>query len=90
MTEKEFFEKNLVLTTEFDRYLVEHPEVAEQIPLNAQIVLLPENDPELCEKNRVVAAAQREPGQAVVYVRITQLAPLLSRLVNPQITVDAA
>jgi len=25
MTEKEFFEKNLVLTTEFDRYLLEHP-----------------------------------------------------------------
>jgi hypothetical protein len=32
MTENEFFEKNFVLTTEFDRYLVEHPEVAEQIP----------------------------------------------------------
>lgn len=90
MTEKEFFEKNLILTTEFDRYLFEHPEVAEQIPLNAQVVLLPEDDPELCEKNRAVAAAQREPGQPVVYVRITKLAPLLSRLVNPQITVEAA
>ena len=90
MTEKEFFEKNLVLTIEFDRYLLEYPEVAEQVPLNAQIVLLPEDDPELCQKNREVAAVQREPGQPVVYVRIKKLAPLLSRLVNPQLTVEAA
>ena len=65
MTEKKLVEKNLILATEFDRYLLEHPEAAEQIPLNAQIVLLPEDDPELCQKNREVATAQREPGQAV-------------------------
>ena len=33
MSEQELFEKNLVLTTEFDRYLLERPEIAEQIPL---------------------------------------------------------
>ncbi len=90
MTEKELFEKNLVLTTEFDRYLLEHPEIAEKVPLNAQIVLLPEDDPELCQKNREVAVAQREPGQPVVCVRIEKLAPPISRLVNPQISVEAA
>ncbi len=90
MTEKELFEKNLVLTTEFDRYLLEHPDIAEKVPLNAQIVLLPEDDPELCQKNREVATAQRELGQPVVYVRIEKLTPLISRLVNPQITVEAA
>ncbi len=90
MSEQEFFGKNLVLTTEFDRYLLEHPEVAEQIPLNAQIVLLPDDDPELSQKNREEAAAQREPGQPVVYVHIQQLAPAVSRLVNPQISVEAA
>jgi hypothetical protein len=90
MSEQELFEKNLVLTTEFDRYLLEHPEIAEQIPLNAQIVLLPDDDPELSQKNREIAAAQREPSQPVVYVHIQQLAPAISRLVNPQITVEAA
>jgi hypothetical protein len=90
MSEKEFFEKNLVLTTEFDRYILEHPEVAEQIPLNAQIVLLPKDDPEICQRNREVATARREPGQPVVYVRIEKLAPQISRLVNPQLTVEAA
>jgi len=89
MNEQEFFEKNLVLTTEFDRYLLEHPEVAEQIPHNAQIVLLPGDDPELSQTNREIAAAQREPGQPVVYVHIQRLAPAISRLVNPRITVEA-
>ena len=42
MTEQEFFERNLVLTTEFDRYLLDHPEVAEHVPSNAQVVLLPQ------------------------------------------------
>ncbi|MGE0822261.1 MAG: DUF5647 family protein [Candidatus Binatia bacterium] len=36
MNEQELFERNLVFTTDFDRYLLEHPEVAEQIPLNAR------------------------------------------------------
>jgi len=90
MTEQEFFERNLVLTTEFDRYLLDHPEMAEQVPLNAQIVLLPQDDPELCQKNRAVAAAQREPGQSVVYVHIDKLAPSVPRLVNPHLTVEAA
>ena len=50
MTDQEIFSKNLILTTEFDRYILEHPEFAEKIPGNAQIVLLPDDDPELRKK----------------------------------------
>jgi len=70
MTEQEIFSKNLILSTEFDRYVLEHPEFADRIPENAQVVLLPEDDLELREKNIEIAKAQREPGQAVVYVEI--------------------
>ena len=90
MTEKELFTKNLKLSTEFDLYLLEHPEVAEQIPGNALIVLLPEDDPELCERNLEVAAARREPSQPIVYVRVEKVAPPRSRLVNPRVEVAAA
>ena len=41
MSEQELFEKNLVLTTEFDRYLLEHPEIAEQIPSSKQKQVVP-------------------------------------------------
>jgi len=90
MTEEEIFSKNLILTTEFDRYVLEHPEFAEKIPKNAQVVLLPEDDLELRQKNIEIAESQREPGQPVVYVEIERIAPQMSRLVNPVLKVGAA
>lgn len=89
MTEQELFTKNLKLSTEFDLYLLEHPEVAEQIPENALVVLLPEEDQELCERNLALARDRRESGQAVVHVRIEKVAPPRSRLVKPRVEVAA-
>ncbi len=90
MTEQEIFSKNLILTTEFDRYVLEYPEFAEKIPENAQVVLLPEDDLELRQKNIEIAKAQRESGQPVVYVEIEKVAPQMSRLVNPVLRMEAA
>ena len=90
MTEQEIFSKNLILSTEFDRYVLEHPEFAEKIPENAQVVLLPKDDLELREKNIEIAKAQRESGQPVVYVEIEKVAPQMSRLVNPILRMEAA
>ena len=90
MTEEEIFSKNLILTTEFDRYVLEHPEFAEKIPENAQVVLLPEDDLELRQKNIEIAKSQRESGQPVVYVEIEKVAPQMSRLVNPVLRMEAA
>ncbi len=70
MTEQEVFTKNLILSTEFDRYILAHPDVAEKIPLNAQVVFLPEDDKKLCKVNMEMSEKQREPGQRVVYVHI--------------------
>jgi hypothetical protein len=89
MTEQELFVKNLKLSHEFDLYLLEHPEVAEQIPENALIVLLPEEDSELCAKNQEMAIARQQPGQPLVYVRVEKLTPPRSRLVNPRVEVAA-
>ena len=89
MTDKKLFTKNLKLSTEFDLYLLEHPEIAEQVPENALLVLLPEEDVELCQKNLEMAKARQEPGQPIVYVRVDKLAPPRSRLVNPRVEVIA-
>jgi len=80
MTEQEIFTKNLIFSTEFDRYIIEHPEFASKIPLNAQVVFLPDDDEELCRVNAEIAEKQREEGQQVVYVHIGGVAPQLSRL----------
>jgi hypothetical protein len=87
VTEQEIFAKNIILSTEFDRYVIEHPEFAEKIPLNAQVVLLPENDQELCRINMEIAEKQREEGQQVVYVHIGKVAPQISRLTNVSLEV---
>ncbi|OIO42808.1 hypothetical protein AUJ63_01830 [Candidatus Pacearchaeota archaeon CG1_02_35_32] len=65
--------KHSILVTEFDRYVVEHPEFAAKIPRNAQIVLQVEGDEEYNRWSRELADRQREPGQVVVYVKVKGL-----------------
>jgi hypothetical protein len=73
MTREELFRKNQQLSTEFELYLLEHPEIEEKVPENAMIVLLPEYDKELAEANLKLAEANREPGRTIVYVRVEKL-----------------
>ena len=90
MSQRDFFSKNLTLSTEFDLYLLEHPEVAEQIPKDALIVLLPEDDQELCTYNLQNAKKMKRPNQRVIYVKIKGLEPPRSRLINPQVELAPA
>lgn len=73
MTREELFRKNQQLSTEFELYLLEHPEIEDDIPDNAMIVLLPEYDKELSESNIELAEANKEEGQPIVYVRVKKL-----------------
>lgn len=73
MTREELFRKNQQLSTEFELYILEHPEIEEKIPDNAMIVLLPEYDKELAAKNMELSEANKEAGQAIVYVRVERL-----------------
>jgi len=86
MTDKELFDKSLTLSFEFSRYLIAHPEIDEQIPKGALVVLLLESEPEFNERAIELAQDQRETGQQVVIVRVQQLLPPTeSRLVNPKL-----
>ena len=68
-------QRNMTLTFEFSRYLLDHPELEAQIPEGAYVVLLPEDDPELCEHNRQVSERERATGQPVVYIHLGSLLP---------------
>lgn len=79
-------EKNIELSFEFTRYLLDHPELEDRIPKGAQVVLLPEYDEKLKRFNMRTARKQREDGQPVVYVSIKRLAfDRASRLVGTKI-----
>ena len=48
---KKMIEKNIELSAEFSRFLFEHPELEEKIPLGAEIILLPEFNPDFKKFN---------------------------------------
>ena len=79
--EKEMIARNIELSAEFSRYLFEHPEVEEKIPVDAEVILLPEVDEELKEYNlRVGKSIEAEAGK-VVYISIKEIRPkTLSRI----------
>ena len=81
--------KHAILVTEFDRYVVEHPEFAVNIPRDAQIVLTVEGDEEYNEWSMQLAERQRELDQSVVYVKVKGLKPARSRLLKPKVAVSA-
>ena len=88
MREKEMVRKNLVLGMEFDKYLIEHPNLIEKIPQGAHVVLLPKYDPDLFKANLRLARKRLKEGEKVVFVKVGKLAPpAKSRLIRPRIEV---
>lgn len=81
MTDKKrFVEKNSMLVKEFDRYILEHPEFADEIPDNALVVMQIEGDEEFNNWARVTARSVAERDTPIVYVTITELKPVRSRI----------
>lgn len=86
MTDHAYFERALELATEFDRYVLAHPDVAERIPPDALLVFQLADDPAFSQRSLELARARREPGQPVVLVQVQTLRPPLeSRLVDPHV-----
>jgi hypothetical protein len=79
--EKEMIERNIELSAEFSRYLFEHPEIEEKIPLGAEIIFLPEFDQDLKEFNLRLGKDIEAKGEKVIFIVIENLRPkTLSRI----------
>lgn len=79
--EKEMIERNIELSAEFSRYLFDHPEIEEKIPVDAEAVLLPEFDQELKEFNLILGKNIETEGGKVVYISIKEIRPkVMSRI----------
>lgn len=66
---------NIELSSEFSRYVFEHPEIEDQLPADAEVVLLPEDNAELKALNRKMGKRMEAQGERVVYVSIKKLRP---------------
>jgi len=81
MTDKKrFVEKNSMLVKEFDRYILEHTEFADKIPDNALVVMQIQGDEEFNNWAKETAQAVAEKDNPIVYVTITELKPVRSRI----------
>jgi hypothetical protein len=78
--QKRFLEKNSMLVKEFDRYILEHPEFAEQFPNNALVVMQIDGDEEFNDWARETAHRAAEKDTPIVYVTVTELKPVRSRI----------
>ena len=75
-----FEQKNAELVTEFDRYVREQPDFAEQLPANALVAMLIEGDQEFNRWSQEGAQRQAEKQQPIVYVKIKWIQPIRSRI----------
>ena len=86
MNEHEFVEKSLTLSFEFQRYLIGHPEVAEKIPREAQILFILRDDQEFTKHERRLGENLKKEGCSIIFIEVERiLPPFESRLVNPHI-----
>ncbi|GAX62966.1 hypothetical protein SCALIN_C45_0124 [Candidatus Scalindua japonica] len=72
--------KNTDLIKEFNRYMREHPDIAESIPNNAVIIMQLEGDEGFNKWSNKMAREHMEKDQSVVYIRIKKIKPLISRI----------
>ncbi len=72
--------KNTDLIKEFNRYIREHPEFADNIPNNAIVIMQLEGDEEFNNWSHRLGKSHEKKGQPVIYVRIKRIKPVRSRI----------
>lgn len=82
MTQKEheMAEKNIDFIFEFEKYLFQHPEVANSIPKDSLVVIQVEGDDAFNQWSRQLADRQVQEGQPTVSIIIKKLGPIRSRI----------
>ena len=86
---KRFVHKNVMLVREFDRYILEYPEFANELPDNALVVMQIEGDEEFNKWARETGQSVAEKNNPLVYVRVTNLKPVRSRIEKLQLEMVA-
>lgn len=85
MNKEEIIKKNIELSTEFGKYIMDNPELGEKIPPEAVIVFIDQSDPELTKYNLTLAEQAEKENRPIVKVKIKGLAVETTRLINPEL-----
>jgi len=85
MNKEEIVKKNIELSSEFGKFMLDNPELAEKIPKEAVIIFIDESDHELTQYNLSLASQAEKEGRPIIKVRIKGLAPETTRLLEPKL-----
>ena len=86
---KRFVDKNAMLVREFDRYILEHPEFADELPDNALVVMQIEGDDEFNKWAKETGQSVAEKDNPMICVKVTDLKPVRSRIEKLQLEMVA-
>ena len=78
--EKKMIEKNLDLLFEFEKYVLEHPEITEKIPRDAIVFMKLAGNQKFNQWSARWAKRQAKKGQPLISVTVKRLGPVHSRI----------
>ena len=70
MKKESLVRKNLDLLDEFMKYAFDHPDILDEIPQNASVVLLPDGDPSVEKENKRMSNKLKAKGGEVVVMKL--------------------
>ncbi len=87
---KNVVERNITLTGEIMRYLLNHPTVFESLPENFELVILPEDDPEMRLYNLDLLDTYGSGGKPIVFARLQSRRKTIAEMPAPSLFVPVA
>ena len=70
MTKNKIVSENLDLLNEFMKLAFDNPQILDEIPSDSELIILPENDPELFDANLKIKKSLEKKGQKCVVVKM--------------------
>jgi len=83
-------ERNIALTGEIMRYLLNHPNIFDSLPNNFELVILPEDDPEMRMYNLELLDKYGSGGKPIVFARLQSRRKSASEMPSPSLFVPVA
>jgi len=87
MTDDEMFERNLELQTVFMQYLFDHPDILDRLPDDFRLIILPDDDSELGQRNLELLGRQGDSDKPLIIARMRTRRPLDLKVSPPQVFV---
>ena len=78
--EKKMIEKNLDLLFEFEKYVLQHPEITEKIPRDAIVFMKLAGNQKFNQWSARWAKRQTKKGQPLISITVKKLSPVHSRI----------